>query len=91
MIYPKPSQGSRILPPFRVSLIARHDDLRYPDSSLLKKLILHFLNPASDHGQRREAILDGNITAPPREISVSDMDGDPLHRKREKGKGRSSQ
>jgi hypothetical protein len=50
----------------------------------IQDLLLDLLHPTCNDRKRREAIFDRHFPAPVREISMSDMDSDPLS-KRVKG------
>jgi hypothetical protein len=78
MIHSQPALLNYIIPPCRVNLIARHDNMVYNHPLTFQKLIFDLLNAACDDRQTSKTLLLWNTAALAHKITMADMNGDPL-------------
>lgn len=79
MIRSFPSQVRNLSPPFRVVLVARHDNILHVKTSLGQEFVLYLANTPCKGRQRSETIFYRDVTTPIGKIVVADMDSNVLY------------
>lgn len=90
VIDPIPALGSDLLPPGSILLVTCHDNMLNRDSLAIENFLFDFLDSPCDHRYGCKAVAQKHSSTPSCEITMADVDGDPL-KKSIRNKGREGQ